>query len=463
MVVIVRLAQRVSPKEIRRMIGTVSTSLCRKTYALAAVLLSSVFLASIGIAEIEPDGGPAVNTEIAILKDKIRTLINELEKDFPQSNEPKVLRGMMFRQLGDHAKAVEIWEEVLQDSPQRVDVLSHLGKAALEMEEYEKAVWYWRRALAINPKLSGLHQDTGFALLEAGQYRRAIKELREELKLSPKAVMALNLLGQCYLQLKEYRKAKETYLKVIEIDAKDASAYYGLGTVCMRLKQVGEAKEYMARFKALRPSAGGLDRGGYSEKYDLAEMRRGGATLILGAGAIYRNGGNVERADLLLEWAVKLDRENALGYLKRRAISYQMAGRHSQGLALIEKVAELEPDNADNHLAVGMFSLGAGKHAKAEAAFRTTIRLAPNLADGYRELARMYNMRGAKPQEALKLAGKAAELEGTAEDYYVLSRAHMNNNQMPQALSAMRKALDRNPNNTLYRQAYDFLRRQGTR
>ena len=463
MVVIVRLAQRVSPKEIKRMIGTVSTSLCRKTCALAAVLLSSVFLARIGTAEIEPDGGQAVNTEIAILKDKIRTLVSELEKDFPQSNEPKVLRGMMFRQFGDHARAVEIWEKVLQDSPQRVDVLNHLGKAALEMEEYEKAVFYWRRALAINPKLSGLHHDTGFALLEAGQYRRAIKEFQDELKLSPKSGVTLNLLGQCHLQLKDYQKAKEAYLKAIEIDANDASAYYGLGTVCMRLKQGGKAKEYMARFKALRPSAGGLDRGGYSEKYDLAQMRRAGSSLILGAGVIYRNGGDVERADLLLEWAVKLDRENTLGYMKRQAIAYQMAGRHSQGLVLIEKVAELEPDNADNHLAVGMFSLGAGKDAKAEAAFRRTIAQAPQLADGYRELARMYNMRGAKPQEALKLAGKAVELEGTAEDYYVLGRAHMNNNQMPEALSAMRKALDRDPNNTLYRQAYDFLRRQGPR
>ena len=130
---------------------------------------------------------------------------------------------------------------------------------------------------------------------------------------------------------------------------------------------------------------------------------------------------------------------------------------------MIEKVAQFEPDNADNQLAVGMFALRAGKHAKAEAAFRATIALAPNLADGYRELARIYNMRNAKPPEALDLAKKAVELEGAAEDYYVLSRAHLNNNQMPQALSAMRKALDRDPKNKFYRQAYDFLQRQGTR
>ena len=219
----------------------------------------------------------------------------------------------------------------------------------------------------------------------------------------------------------------------------------------------------MSRFKALRPSGRRSDRGGYSAKYDLAEMRKGAATLTLGAGAVYRNHSNAERADLLLEWAMKLDRENAIGYLKRQAISHRLAGRHSQGLALIEKVAELEPGNADNHLAVGMFSLGAGKYAKAEAGFRKTIELAPKLADGYRELAGMYNMRGAKPREALELAKKAVELEDAAENYYVLSRAHMSNNQMPEAMAAMRKALDRDPSNSLYRQAYDFLQRQGPR
>ena len=171
----------------------------------------------------------------------------------------------------------------------------------------------------------------------------------------------------------------------------------------MRLKQAGKAKEYMARFKALRPSPGRLDRGGYSEKYDLAQMRKAAAILILDADAIYRNHNNEKRADLLLEWAMKLDRQNAIGYMKWQAIACQTKARHSQALALIEKVAQFEPDNADNQLAVGMFALRAGKHAKAEAAFRATIALAPNLADGYRELARIYNMRNAKPQEALDL------------------------------------------------------------
>lgn len=414
-------------------------------------------------AIVEPGREPGTKTEIVKLKSEIRTLINEVEKDFPESNEPKVLLGKMYRQLGDYAKAVEIWKEILEDNPRDVDVLSNLGMVALEMEEYEKAVVYWRWALVINPRMPGLHQDTGFALLEAGQYREAIKELQEELKLSPQSRMALNLLGQCYLQLKEYRKASETYQKVIEIDPKDATAYYGLITVYTRLKQPDKAKEYMAHFKVLRQDGMHLIRGGYSQQYDLTQMRSGAVTLILDASALYRSHGNVKKADSLLGWAMKLAPEQVISYMKGQVISHQMRLQHSQALALIEKVAELEPDNADNHLAIGILSLKVSRLDKAEAAFERTIELAPKLPDGYRELARLYTMLDIKPGEALKLAERAAELEGSAEDYYILSCAYINNNQMSNALSAMQKALELEPENPFYRQVYNFLQKKTAR
>jgi tetratricopeptide (TPR) repeat protein len=411
-----------------------------------------------GKAVVESGREPAPKTKIVKLKNEIRILINELEKDFPDSSEPKIVLGRMYRQLGDYAKAVEIWNETLRDNPRNVDVLSNLGMVALEMEEYQKAISYWRRALAINPKIPGLHQDIAFALLEAGQYHEAIKELQEELKFSPQSRTTLNLLGQCYLQLKEYHKAGKIYLKVIEIDPENATAYYGLVTVYTRLKQPDKVKQYMTKFKVLRQNGMHLIRGGYSQLYDLTQMRSGVVTLILDASAIYRGHDNVKKADSLLEWAIRLNPEKVIGYMKGQVISHQMKLQDSQALALIEKVAEMEPDNADNQLAIGILSLKVSKLDKAEQAFERTIELAPKLPDGYRELARLYTMLDIKPHNALELAEKAVELEGTAENYYILSCAYINNDQMSNALSAIQKSLEREPDNPFYRQAHDFLK-----
>jgi tetratricopeptide (TPR) repeat protein len=155
---------------------------------------------------------------------------------------------------------------------------------------------------------------------------------------------------------------------------------------------------------------------------------------------------------------MSLDLEKVISYMKGQVISHQMRLQHSQALALIEKVAELEPNNADNYLAIGILSLKVSNLDKAEGAFERTIELAPKLPDGYRELARLYTMLDTKPRRALKLAEKAVELEGAAEDYYILSCAYMNNNQIADALSAIQKSLEREPDNPFYRQAHDFLK-----
>jgi tetratricopeptide (TPR) repeat protein len=186
-------------------------------------------------------------------------------------------------------------------------------------------------------------------------------------------------------------------------------------------------------------------------------MRSNAAILILDASDIYRSHGNARKAELLLEWAMRLDPKNVISHMKRQVISHQMKLQYVQALALIERVVELEPDNADNYLAVGMLSLEMRRFDKSEAGFKRTIELAPKLPDGYRELARLYTMLRRKPREAVKLAKRAVQLEGTAEDYYILSCAHMNNNQTSEALSAIRKALERDPDNPFYRQAHDFL------
>lgn len=411
-------------------------------------------------SEADNSSGPKTVVE---LKNKIRALVDQLQRDFPESIEPKVVLGAMYHEFGDYARAVEIWEEVLQRDPRRADVLSKLGMIALDMEGHDKAVGYWRRALAIHPRLPGLHQDMGYALLEAAHFDLAIKELQAELKLSPQSTAALNLLGQCHLQLKEYDKAERAYLRVIEIYPKDADACYGLATVYMRLKQPKKAKEYMARFKALKQGRTDLIRGGYSAEYDLARMRNGAATLTLDASAIYRDHGDAERADSLLQWAVRLDPKNAASYMKRQVISHRMRRQHPQALALIEKVVELDPDDVDNYLGLAVLSLEVGRLDKAEAALKKTVELAPELADGYRGLARLYVSLGTKPRESLELARRAVELQGSAEDYYILSGAHMNNNQMSDALSAMQKAIVLDPDNPSYRQAYNFLKEKVTK
>lgn len=403
------------------------------------------------------------NAQIADLVSAVWTLISNVKKDFPEGYDFRILQGMMFRQLGDHTRANQAWQEVLNQDPQHVEVLSQLGMAALEMEDYENAVVHWQRALAINPRLPGLHQDIGFALLEAGQYHKAIESLLQALMLTPPSSRALDLLGQCYLQLKDYRKAQDAYRRAIQSDPQNAAAYYGLMTVCMRLQEPEQAGVYQARFKALTRKSTHFMRGGYIEKQDLAEMRKGAATLILQASDVYRRHGRQEKTDSLLVWARQLDSEQVLVSLKKEVIALQTRQQYQQALALMAELTELEPDLADNHLALGMLALKTRRLAQARTAFEHAIQLAPQLADAHRELARVYTHLRIEPKAALELAQRAVALAGTGEDYYVLSGTYIILQQIPEALSAMQKALAHDPTHPVYRQGFEFLRSQSAR
>lgn len=400
-----------------------------------------------------------LNTAMADLRQALSRLMGEVQRDFPGSVESHVLRGMMLRQLGDYAKAREIWEAVLQEHPRHAEVLTHLGSIALDLGAYEEAAAHWRRALVIEPSLHELHQDMGFALLEVGRYNEAIEALLQAMMGPSVSSQTLSLLGQCYLQLKRYEQARDMYRRALEMDPEDASACYGLMTVCMRLQKPNEAALHRARFKALTKADTRSMRGGYGKTYDLAKTRAGAVPLILRAGAVYRTHGRRKRADALITWATQLSPEACIAPLKRQVVAYQAQQKFEDALDLIEEVMKLEPGMADNHLALGLLSVKLRRFDRAQGAFERTIQLAPQLADGYRELARLLTGLRVKPGQTVALAKQAVKLEGSAEDYYVLSGAHMVQKQIPEARAAMEQALKRDPDNPTFQRAYQLLRR----
>jgi tetratricopeptide (TPR) repeat protein len=406
---------------------------------------------------------PPADESIAALMVALENLVRDMEREFPDRDEPAVLRGLLHRQQGDHARAERVWQEVLRKNPDQPEALSHLGMTALEREQYAKAVRYWRRAIAADPGRPGLRQDLGFALLESGRTSEAIEALLQELMLTPRSSRALDLLGQCYLQTQAHQKARDAFLRALRCDPQNAAAHYGLMTVAQRLQEADRAAEHRARFRALTQDPPALLRGGHSAEQDRAEVRAEAADLILQAYTFYRLQDGAERAAALLDWAHRLAPRPVSIYLKRQAVAHQRKDMPDAALAMAADLARLEPDRADNHLGLGMLALKTARLDQARAAFERTVALAPQLPEGHRELARVYTLLGIQPQAALARARQAVNLAGSAEDYYVLSGAHLALQQIPEARAAMREAHERSPDNPVYRQGYEFLQNRSAR
>jgi len=410
----------------------------------------------------EPSTVPSKLTpeqEVAALEKEGMELAQELMRDFPNSDEPIVLMGDLYRRLGNSVEAVRFWEKALQVNPRRFDVYHSIGLVAFEKEQYEKAVTAWKKTLEIAPEVTGLRNNLARAFLGLGQYGEAIEELEKEIKISPRSFLSHYLLGRAYLQLKEYEKAKKHYEKVIELRPDHTHAYYGLSSVCTKLKQPAKAREYMAIFKKFK--ARDIEVVQHRDKgaIGIAAAPKALPVLAMGAEKLYRARGDLPKAEALLKRAATLDPKNTK-CLERLASLYKMSNRIPDALAQFEKIRKLEPENPFCYLNIGILSDQLKRFADAERAFQKAIALAPKQSFGYRYLARLYLRTNSRLPEAKALAERAVALEATADNYFVLGWAYDMNGDTASALAAIDQAIQLEPDNPKYKQIYEIIKKK---
>jgi superkiller protein 3 len=395
--------------------------------------------------------------KIAALKMEELELAQTLMKDFPNNINPIMLMGNLWERHGDATKALEYFNKVLQQDPERPDVYKSIGWFHMNKEQYEQAIEYWQKALQIDPNTPGIHYNIALALMGQNKQNRAIEELEKDIRISPGSASSHFLLGQLYLRQKEYEKAGNSYEKAIEIEPNFTNAYYGLFTLSTRLKQQEKAKTYMAIFKKLKAEDMKVLKDRNKSVVDLIDMQKGAAETYLIAGQTYQAGGNFQKAEELLKRATILDPNNTL-CLGKLASLYITIDRITDAIPLYSKISEIDPNDPICHLNIGMLSIRLKQLGNAEKAFQKAIEVAPKSSGGYRELAQLYLRAGTGYSQARALAEKAVTVEPTALNYFVLSWALDMNGETENALEAIEKAIQLEPTNTKYRNVYEHIK-----
>lgn len=404
----------------------------------------------------------AAEQQTAALKKEEMELAQTLMRQFPQSEDPIVLMGNVRLRHGNAAEALKFWQEALQMNPRRPDVYKAMGWFAMGKENYEEAIIHWQKALQVDPQIPGVHNSIARALMGLGKHAEAIEELRKDIEISPHSSSSHFLLGQGYLQEKEYEKAKANYEKAISLEPGLTNAYYGLFTACARLNQHEKAQEYLAIFKKLKAEDMKILKDRNDAYNDLIDMRKGAAETYMYAAKMYQGRGDTQKCEQLLKRAAALDPNNTV-YLMELASLYGTSNRLSDALAMHKKISKLEPNNPVCYLNIGIFSARLKQFADAEPAFAKAIVLAPESSAGYRSLAQLYLETGTKLPQARELAEKAVALEPIAANYFVLSWACDRNADTDSALSAIKKALELEPDNPRYQQMYELIRKRSSK
>lgn len=401
----------------------------RKGSLRTALLVAILCAGPAGLSPAEPPRPvpvPSVATDEAeALKKEELAVAAALARDFPNHVEPIIMMGNVQHRLGRTAEALALWQQALKRDPKHPEVYEKMGWFAMEKGHYPEAITHWQKALELNPKASGVHSGMARALMGLNRHTEAIEQLQQEIEASPQSGFDYFLLGQEYLQVEQYEKAKASYTKAIALDPALTNAYYGLFTVCVRLRQRAEAKEHMTIFKRLKAKDMETLKDRNEAYDDLIDMRNDAAETLMLAGQAYQANGKLARAE----------------QLQHRA-------------------ASLAATNAGYHLHSGVTSMQLGHFTMAQKALGKVIGLAPQSSRGYSGLAHLYLQTNRKLPEARQLAQKAVALEPMAFNYFVLSWACDKNGDQAGARSAIKRAIELDPNNPRFRQIAERMEKK---
>jgi tetratricopeptide (TPR) repeat protein len=376
-------------------------------------------------------------------------LAETLLRDFPDRDEPLTLMGNLYRRRGNSVKAIDYWEKAIAKNPNLATVYQSLGMLAFEKDEFQTSVDMWRKALKLNSSLAGIRNQLGDALMNLGRYDEAVGILDEELRSNPQSASTYYFLGRAHFQMQHYDPALACYEKAVALQADHTKAHYGLSSIYARRNEPEKARESMALFRKYKvrddEALARIDQA----DHEMANATEGLLDQIRSGADLYLSAGKFDTAERLLQRGLELDPNN-IGCLERLALVYQSQKRNADALALFLKVRDIQPGNPICFLNLGSVYSQLRRFEEAQAAYQKVIELMPKESKGYSELARLYLRAGRNPSAALGLAQVAVDLEGSAENYWLLSWAQDTNGNRGAAIGAIEQAVRLSPDNEKY-------------
>ncbi len=257
----------------------------------------------------------------------------------PDLHEARISLAEIFRGIEECEQALDLLTAALEAEPGNVRALRELGDAYAMLHEPEKADSVLRMAIEVRPDDWVGHQKLGRFF--AGQFRfeEAIVEFETVLELTP-----------------------ENYFR----------GYTDLAGVHLYQRNFVEARELLERSIAIKPSYGAWSNLGtllyMQSEYEAAVQAYGSALALHDHD--YRIWGNLASAKYRLseyeteslrdfEKALELAEDQRIitphdtGLLSRLASYLQVLDRREEAVAVLEELAEQDPDNAEACFQVG--------------------------------------------------------------------------------------------------------------
>jgi tetratricopeptide (TPR) repeat protein len=173
--------------------------------------------------------------------------------------------------------------------------------------------------------------------------------------------------------------------------------------------------------------------------------------LTSGLAELYAKTGRIREAvseaqDILKRDPNNLEAHKLLGRIYLRSLGDMQSGNGSSSVLKLaieqyEQIIKIEPDNMDDHLLLGRLYRLNNDLGKAEAEFKTAVKLQPNSEEAVTTLAYLYNEEG-DANHAVQVLSSVPDDGRSAKIYSALGYTYEQQKQYKEAINAYRHAID---------------------
>ncbi len=350
----------------------------------------------------------------------VRTLLSALHKQ--ERNLLISQTGMTtLRELLEQKKVIgwDEWSELWE---------SKMDYQLLALEKRERFVSIKERIAALHHgdkrKLFLQHLEDAEYALFAFDIERAVRALEAAFKLDRDNYELAYFLGETHFNEGEPEEALGYFARVLEVKPDHYEGLVYSGVILYERGDHSRAEESLKRAVALYPET-------FLPNFSL--------------GAVYASQGNLGKAVLFLERAVKVDSVPQALFLLGSCL-YEM-GRLSQAIRPLQEAVRLDPAFEEAHHLLGLAYLDRHWNRKALDSFRRAQRLNPKKLQ-YQDLVRYLSEQA---------GGPLPQVQGEAASWLSKGEELLGRDKLKQALGCYRRALALEPNNPTLLMSYAML------
>ena len=355
--------------------------------------------------------------------------------------------GMQYLELGEYDTAMEKFNQAVQINPNLSVAYNNLGKAYVAQNKQDKALESFNKALGLNSDFIPALWERGKLYTRTEKWEQALADYNKLLELDSESTSAYHNRGRVYVKLEEFEKAIVDYNHALKLDAsltvvskdiqiaraeiqnREGKKYFSQGDYRSAKKHFKQALEFDPQFARAYNNLG------------LVQLHLAGMPIPIVKYEFERREEHLTIAIKYFDKARLLDPDMDDAYSNRGTARRLLKGKETTDeiLADYHKALELNPNNIEALINLGVFYSHIGLNDKALTVYSQALELEP-IAAVHCFKGSIYSKIG-EYDKAIVEYNKSLELDSIAETYNARGETYIRMGKINEAEEDLKSAL----------------------